>query len=192
MKLAKIKALCLEAGKFEIINAGRCQWIGNGNHWFRVFGARLQIGELDRLLGVKAQKAAECDWDAYDEDDAQWDDTFKDSEAQALPVADVWGYDQRLLALEAAGRMLYVRYDALDCMDPEARRTYTIRRVNGTAHVMCYTGMIADAILAPIADDDAQRLSGALCRVAEIPVYSNKDALYGAGGGGEPPQSGCA
>lgn len=177
MRLNKIKALCLE--RFEIINTGRCQWLGNGNHYFRVYGARLQIGELDRLLGVKMAKAAECDWDECDEDGLpQWDDTFKDSEVQAVPVADVWGYDQRLLALEAAGRVLYVRYDALECLDPDARRMYTLRRVNGTAHVVCYVGMIADAILAPIADDDAERLSGALRRVAEIPVYNNRDALY--------------
>ena len=173
MKLTKIKKLCLEAKRFVIVDGLRCQWIGNGKHFFRVYGARFDLDGLEKLLDVKEKKAAECDFDEWNERDApEWQGIFDATEVQAFPVADVWGYDQKLLALNVEGRVCYLRYDALDCLEQDVRRTYTLRRVNDMTRIVCSRGVIAEAIFTPIADEDAQRLNEALLKVAEAPAFS--------------------
>ncbi len=177
MKLNRIKALCLENERFEIVNGRGCQWIGNGHHFYRVYGARFEIGGLDTLLGVKDSKAAECEWNLYDEGDSEaWRDVPLKDDREVTPVADVWGYDQQLLALDYFGRLIYLRYDALHALEPSARRVYYLRGVGGGLKVACCQGMLVEALLEPVFWDDALTLTRALGRVAAMPTFDPREA----------------
>lgn len=174
MKLNAIKKLCLAAENFEVIEAPGCQWIGDGRHYYRVYGARLMIDELDKLLGVKAEKACACNWNEYDRRDGDdWRDALDAAEPILTPVGDVWGWDQQILALEFDGAVLYVCCDALDALTP-ADRQYRLRRTGGRAYVACYYGMVCDALLSPLDATDAAMLTAALGRIAGMPVWGKK------------------
>lgn len=176
MKLNRIKALCLENERFEIVNGNGCQWIGNGHHFYRVYGARFQIDGLEDLLSVKEGKAAECEWNLYDmEDVEEWRDVPLKDDREAVPVADVWGYDQQLLALDYGRRLLYLRYAALNALEPSARRAYFLRYVGGEIKVACCSGMLIEALLAPVDWDDALTLTRALGRVTAMPTYDPRE-----------------
>lgn len=177
MKLNRIKALCMENERFEIVNGHGCQWFGNGLHFYRVYGARLQIDELDKLLSVRDSKAAECEWNLYDETDSEaWRDVPLKDDREVVPVADVWGYDQQLLALDYAGRVLYLRYAALTPLEPNTRRAYYLRNVGGALRVACVSGMLVEALLMPVDWDDALTLTQALGRVAAMPTFDPRAA----------------
>ena len=183
MKLAKIKALCLEKERFEIVNGPGCQWIGNGCHFYRVYGARLEIDALDRLLGVKETKAAECAWDEYDFEEAvKWRDAMVPGLPEALPIADVYGYGEQLMALDAGGRVLYLRQAALDALEEDRRRTFQLKYVGGLK-VACCHGVQVDALLQPLGEDEAREVTAALSRVGSLPVLEMRSAVLAAAEG---------
>lgn len=178
MKLSRIKALCLENDIFEIIDGpGSVQWLGNGHHFFAVVGAKLDIDGVDQLLGVSEKKAAACQFNQYDySTDGGFCGIWRDDEIDLQPIADVWGFGQQLLALEGPAGVLYVHYDALNALPQDARRAYRLRDTARGWFVACYHGLACEALLSPLAYDDAQKLNKALARVIAVPVLD----LYGA------------
>ena len=172
MKLSKIKALCLENERFEVVNGPGVQWLGNGFHYYRVYGARLDIDELDRLLGVKEQKAAACEWNEYDyKDDDNWGGSLMNG-PQLEPIGTVWGWNQELLALRTAlGRVLYIKQAALDAL-PGNRFAFTMRHAKGMRFIAVHNGLMCEALISPIDPEDAEKLNQAMLTIATMEPWT--------------------
>ena len=161
-----------ENERFEVVNGPGVQWLGNGFHYYRVYGARLDIDELDRLLGVKEQKAAACEWNEYDyKDDDNWGGSLMNG-PQLEPIGTVWGWNQELLALRTAlGRVLYIKQAALDAL-PGNRFAFTMRHAKGMRFIAVHNGLMCEALISPIDPEDAEKLNQAMLTIATMEPWT--------------------
>lgn len=181
MKLNKIKALCLEAKRFTVVNGlDGVQWFSNNSSLWLCVGVRVECNILEDLFGLSVKQAEKCVFSGITKDGDEYGIAMADGEPELEYMGDVWDFEQQIMAFRSAEGLLFVRRASAAPCKITGDTAFTLRMYedddgNRFPRVAVYHGMFCEALLRPIdkvyADDIVKRLA----RLGEIPIWTGEE-----------------
>jgi len=178
MKLQAIKTLCVEVGKFAIINTpSGHQWIGNGSAFYPVEGIRLTKESLPALFDLQEKQVREFTLGSYDMDDL----TFALeplAEGRERPLQEeeafVWSRGELYRVLSGRDGILLINQAYIKpARNKEDRYQFCERDYGvGGSVVAVYGDMLCSALIWPISTKGTEDVMSNLARIAAKPARS--------------------
>lgn len=181
MKLNKIKANCLNAKRFNLIEGpDGVQWFTDNRSLWLCMGIQVDRRVLPTLFGLTDKQVEKC---LFLEESRTGDEYAigMDGDEPVLDYCgDVWEYDQRLLAFRGKAGMLFVPRAWADAVAVTDETQYTVRMLQNSdgkpePMVAVYNGMICEAMLQPIADGFAGYILKRMKAMGEIPTWTMEE-----------------
>lgn len=188
MKLNKIKRLCLESKRFNIIDStDGVQWFTDNRSMWLCVGIVIERGALPELFGLNSKQCEKCLFLGEKRAGEEYGIAMAETEPMLDYMGDVWEFEQRLMALRGEDGMLYVPRAFADACHIERDTTFTVRTLPDAEGeysipmVAVYNGMICEALLKPIEASWAKCVGERLAKLGEIPPYILDKKLDAAG-----------
>lgn len=181
MKLNKIKALCLEAKRFTVVDGlDGVQWFSNDSSLWLCVGVWVECNILVDLFGLSVKQAEKCIFRGITKEGGEYGIAMADGEPELEYMSDVWDFEQQIMAFRSAEGLLFVRRASAEPCKITGDTAFTLRMFedddgNRFPMVAVYHGMICEALLRPIDKVYADALVKRLARLGEIPIWTGEE-----------------
>lgn len=158
MKLNKIKANCLQAKRFYLIEGpDGVQWFTDTRSLWLCIGIHVDRRVLPELFGLNQKQVEKCLFLEEQQAGDEYGIAMRDEEPELTYLGDVWEYEQRMLSFKGDAGILYVPRASVEPCAIGDETTFTVRMFQDgegkpAPMVAMYNGMICEAMLQPIAD----------------------------------------